>query len=265
MNTRKYFDKHFDAAIKRSDENGQTIFFCNLALHNFPKWLTQELKAGLSIADVGCAMGECVNIFQKKFKSSNVTGIDFSPVAINGAKIKFPKNNFFCESLTDLKKRYDVIFCSNTLEHFYDPLLKLKKLASFADKYLILLLPFQEYKRTDSHFYTFDYKNIPILVGDFNIVDVKIFNTWNIPGNHWPGTPESPGKQILLIYSKKNNINSKKLNLDSIVSEDNVIQIFTAQLNDLNTQLNKIHRSNFWKIARFYYRIRDFLYSIVFQ
>lgn len=260
MNSKKYFNEHFQDVIKRSDKNGQTIFFCNLALDNLPKWLVSEIKKGLSIADVGCAMGECVNILQNKFKNSKVTGVDFSPVAIKGAKIKFPDNIFLCGNLDSLKKRYDIIFCSNTLEHFHNPLNKLKKISEYSDKYIVLLLPFQEYERTLSHFYTFDFDNIPFELNDFNIAFVKIFSTWKMENNHWPGTPKSPGKQILLVYAKKNFPVFKKISLDSLVPENIITDDMFLKLEEINHKLNKIHQSNFWKLVLNYYKLRDFIF-----
>lgn len=260
INTKKYFDSHFDETIKRNDKNLQTIFFCRLALKYLPKWLEKEFKRGLSIADVGCAMGECVNIIQKKYILSKVTGIDFSPVAIAGAKQKFPKQLFLCSDISNIEKKYDVIFCSNTLEHFYNPIAKLQQISKKANKYIILLLPFQEYERTSSHFYTFDFNNIPLKLNDFYCVDVKIFSTWKMKNNHWPGTPKSPGKQILLIYSKNNFLIPKKLYLDSIIPENIINDDMHLKLHDLNQQINKIHGSNLWRIALFYYKIRDSIF-----
>lgn len=258
-------DKYFASGWKEKEGNQQTIFFCNIALNNFPKWLTNDLRRGVSLADVGCAMGECVNIFQKKFKKSKVVGIDFSPVAIEQAKKLFPENNFYCESLTDLKRRYDAIFCSNTLEHFQNPLIKLKKLMSFVNKYVIILVPFQEYERSPFHTYTFDYQNFPLAISDFTLAFSKVITTWNIPDNRWPGTPKSPGKQILVIYAKHRNIEAKKINLNSVVQieELTTTENQNGNINSSKSELEKIYSSNFWKTAMIYYKFRDFILSLI--
>lgn len=267
INTRKFFDENFTHEFRQKDGNKQTIFFCKIALENFPNWLIQDLKKGLSVADVGCAMGECVDLLQKRFKKSKVVGIDFSSVAIKEARINFPKNIFFCKSLINLGNKYDLVFSSNTLEHFRNPLIKLERLMHFVNKYVVLLIPFQEYELTSSHFYTFDYDNIPLALEDFSLAYAKVITTWNIPNNHWPGTPKWPGKQILVIYAKNQYIKSKKISLQSISLDNNsnIYKQHNSELLQLNQQmeenLKKIYNSTFWKIVRVYYKIRDLIIS----
>jgi trans-aconitate methyltransferase len=43
-----------------------------------PKWLKKEISdKKLSICDLGCGMGEGVNLFKSYFNDSEITGVDF--------------------------------------------------------------------------------------------------------------------------------------------------------------------------------------------
>lgn len=67
--------------------------------------------------DLGCGNGDFTNEISKLFPSSNFSGIDFSKDSINLAKTNYPNLNFKTNSLLDFNKKFDTIFCINTLHH----------------------------------------------------------------------------------------------------------------------------------------------------
>ncbi|MCW3074051.1 MAG: Methyltransferase type 11 [Flaviaesturariibacter sp.] len=151
-----------------------------------------------SFCDWGCALGDGTDYLRKSLFLESITGIDFSDSSIETAKKSFPASTFICANLVQepFDQKFDIIFSSNTLEHFYTPWQTLRAIAKFAKEHLIVLIPFQEYVYPcKEHFYTFDYQNIPVIIDDFTLSFGKAIDVYD--SENWPG------KQILLIYSSR--------------------------------------------------------------
>jgi len=257
INSREYWNNRFQSGSW--DELGgqdQTLFFNKLALSYLPQWIYDDIESkNLSIIDVGCAEGSGTSLIKNTFSRSNVVGVDFSESAIEFATRSYPACEFKCQDLDNISDNYEVVFSSNVLEHFVDPFNKLEKLKSICDKYLILLLPFQEDKLHEEHFIRFDYGSFNLSLNNFYLCYYKVINTNIIEGTMWPG------KQILLVYvnndyikfddmklSKINNndFNEKELLLKEIeslksgcVKKDNIIQRLQTELNEVNYKLEE--------------------------
>ena len=90
------------------------------------KFLESEIDASkqVTVLDFGCGKGTDVFMLSKKFNKIKFTGADLSKKAIKLAKLtaktlgyancKFVEGNI---ETTDLKEKYDVIVCSETIEH----------------------------------------------------------------------------------------------------------------------------------------------------
>jgi 2-polyprenyl-3-methyl-5-hydroxy-6-metoxy-1,4-benzoquinol methylase len=50
--------------------------------------LTDRLRAGIDVADIGCGQGHAINIMAKEFPNSRFTGIDFSEDGIAAARVE---------------------------------------------------------------------------------------------------------------------------------------------------------------------------------
>ncbi|WP_342167364.1 glycosyltransferase [Methylobacterium sp. SD21] len=195
VNSKQYWDGRFRGDWEKKGGPAQTIFFCKVALNNSPSWLFDDIRERkLSICDWGCALGDAVEVLSEYFVESDVSGYDFSGIAIEQAAKQYPNRRF---SSTPFEKSSSIIFSSNVLEHFVSPQIILDRISKISSDYIWLLLPFQDYTDLSEHFFVFDYNTIPPIVGrDFYLSYIKIVDTSSIPNTWWSG------QQVLLVYAK---------------------------------------------------------------
>lgn len=212
INSKKYWDERFKTGSWDTlGGSEQTSFFSNVLLKNLPKWVYDKIYLeNLSIVDLGCAEGEMTKQLKNIFRNSKVLGVDFSEDAIEIAKEKFNDIEFEVNSIESFNKIYDVSMCSNVLEHFHKPFEQLDRIFKQTSKIVIIMMPFQEKNLHKEHFYSFDYNDYKMMQNDFYLAYYKVIDTKNYEKTYWPG------KQILLIYIKKDYIELKKLSLDKV-------------------------------------------------
>jgi len=88
----------------------------------FYEWILKYInipKKG-KILDVGCGMGRLIHEIGKHTEAE-LFGIDVSTVAIEEAKNRYPDINFEVTPGEVFEGQYDLIVCSQTLEHVDDP------------------------------------------------------------------------------------------------------------------------------------------------
>ena len=199
VNSKGYWDKRFDTDWISNLGRFQSAFFSNIGLGGFPEWLSLEIEnKQLSICDWGCALGDGTNVLKNRFPQSAVTGIDFSSVAIADAKETYPQIQFLSENLLekDHTDQYDIVFSSNTLEHFSNPWDTLLRVSECARRHLVALVPFKERNRYSEHLYTFTEANIPAKIGpSFLLTHVEIIDGGSFTPSYWGEL------QVLLVYS----------------------------------------------------------------
>ena len=84
---------------------------------------------GVDILDVGCGTGHLLTAITERSKPASLSGCDFSPVAMGVATKMFPRASFFTHNIYDaLPGAYDVIFCTEVLEHLERPYVALANL-----------------------------------------------------------------------------------------------------------------------------------------
>ncbi len=197
-NSEGFWDYLFTETWEARQGREQTRFFAKVAVDHFPDWFQEEITTNAySICDVGCALGDAVDVLVNTFPQSTIHGIDFSKEAITKAKKFYPDYSFEVADMHDLTTQYDVIFSSNTLEHFHDPFPIMQKCMEQAKKYLVLLLPFQDDTGTYEHFFRFDYEHFPETMDDGRLTFLNEIDCSQIAGTHWNA------KQILAIYHKR--------------------------------------------------------------
>ena len=78
-------------------------------------------RTQLKILDAGCGDGVNLNILTK-VRGAEIYGVDYNPVRIKRAKVEFPQAKIFEGDLTDLriKDKFDIVLCSQVLEHIED-------------------------------------------------------------------------------------------------------------------------------------------------
>lgn len=234
MNDKEYWDERFDKDWVEKRGRDQSRFFARLALELMPDWLKWTLAdSSLTMLDWGCALGDGTDTLSQGLAGVRITGCDFSSSAITDAAQRYAPLEFACFDImrTNVKDRWDFVFSSNTLEHFRQPWLVLSRLAPLASQGLILLIPYEEYLRIDEHFYTFESSNIPFqLAGEFVLTYSRVIDGANIPAAEWAG------KQILLVYLRKDAALLGQLRLDSVVSPSPIRPTAEAVTQDELTQ-----------------------------
>lgn len=244
INTKSYWDRRFleDWQIRGGED--QSRFFSKIALESFPVWLTTYVKkSNISFCDWGCAFGDGTKILKQQLQIQDVVGIDISENAIETAKKKYPDIYFkAADFISDSQEQaFDIIFSSNTLEHFEDPWKTINTLSRLAKKHLIILIPFEEKGiLEEEHYYSFDLNNIPIAINDnFSLSFYKITDTSKITPSYWNG------KQILLIYSTNAALKELKLNVSEITDvdkgnlkeKDTLIEAYKEHIKNLDSLL----------------------------
>jgi glycosyltransferase involved in cell wall biosynthesis len=175
----------------------QSRFFYTIALRELPRWLTEAIRRErLSVCDWGCALGDGTDLLSNAWDTP-VTGVDFSDVAIEDAKKNYQRPQFVAHDFTASTEgapHFDIVFTSNTLEHFSDPWDVAHRLAELAGKALIIMVPFEEFVRHKEHETTFLATNVPVVIGSFHLCHATIIDCVNEPETQWPG------QQIILTY-----------------------------------------------------------------
>lgn len=257
-NTKEYWDERF--GINDWIEKGgteQTYFFYKLALTTLPQWLKYEiLDSKYSICDIGCALGNGTSLIKNMFPESKVTGIDFSNAAISYARDNFSNCIFECNDFRKIDAMYDILFCSNVIEHFYDVKQVFSDLISITSKHLIILLPFNEKNLHIEHLYKFELNTFNLEIGDFFLSYANIIDTDSKKDLYWNGY------QILLVYSNKrykslncftllDHYNDFFITYESIKEKEkysqpsnNFIEVFNSYSVGLNDILNNLISQN---------------------
>ena len=108
------------------------------------KFLPKNEK--FSLLDIGCALGDGCILLKKEFPLAEISGADFSKVAIEKAKRKTNQVSFFVLDILKQNppKKYDYIILIHILEHFNNPYLIVDKCLHFVRKALIIECPYTE-------------------------------------------------------------------------------------------------------------------------
>jgi 2-polyprenyl-3-methyl-5-hydroxy-6-metoxy-1,4-benzoquinol methylase len=137
------------------------------------------------ILDYGCAMGQGVDVLAKY---GHAEGYDFSDVACDKASQLYPYT--FYNSIP--QKQYDVVVCSNVLEHFENPIDKFMELIGLSRKYVIAMVPYNQTPACEIH---------PVTITENTFPEVDGFKKTykHIPNEK----PEMGGSnQIMFIYER---------------------------------------------------------------
>jgi len=231
VNSKAYWEKRFKEDWDAADGPRQSRFFARLAIENLPSWLIKQIRCqALTLADWGCAQGDGTDVWASYVDSRQLVGVDFSRVAINQASSRYPAIRFVAENWIGVKPTgvevYDVVFSSNTLEHFHRPYEVLEDLSLRARKAVALVLPYRELERIDEHFFSFLPSNIPLVLNNgFRLVWSRVIDCGHLPNTPWDGD------QILLLYTATAWTDSLNLTLrDSVVEQEDT----ALKINNLN-------------------------------
>lgn len=105
-------------------------------------WLQDNTSGNADILDAGC--GDGINLeFLSTIKGASVEAYEYNPVRVDRAREKYPEIKVSLTDLTAIKdktKKFDIILCSQVLEHIKDDQLALTELKSILKPKGILIL-----------------------------------------------------------------------------------------------------------------------------
>jgi len=219
INSDEYWNTRFAEDWEVFEGPRQSRFFANISIEHLPSWLMSLVKReSLTLADWGCAQGDGTNVWTNYIDAAQIVGIDFSPLAIEQATQRYPSIRFASEDwlsgTCQSEEKFDVVFSSNTLEHFHQAYDVLHAISQRAKKAVVLALPYKETERIDEHFFSFLPDNIPVtLPNGFRLVWSRVIDCRSIPDTLWNGD------QIVLVYAEPNWAHRQILTLDDICIE----------------------------------------------
>jgi GT2 family glycosyltransferase/glycosyltransferase involved in cell wall biosynthesis len=225
MNSRDYWDARFRTDWDALGGAEQSRFFAKLAVDAMPEWFRTRLTdAHLTFCDWGCAEGAGTELLAAALKVPT-TGIDFSAEAIAIAKSRHPQVAFLAADIltAPIAERFDVVFSSNTLEHFRDPWQAFAAIAGIATRYVALLLPYRELVRHPEHFVSFTPSDLPAARDGFVLVHAAAIDAAHMPDSAWPG------EQVLCIYARPEEIEAVGVALSQLRLDTPAFEAVQAQ------------------------------------
>jgi len=96
-----------------------------------------------SVLDVGCGQGSLLEELRTEFPYLKPCGVDFSKSAVELARQRIPDGRFWVSDITQgpLDETYDLVVCSEVLEHIPDDIRAIQNLRQMTDKYLLISSP----------------------------------------------------------------------------------------------------------------------------
>jgi len=200
INSPGYWNKRFFEDWIAKGGRKQTAFFAELACRELPDWLVEEIRARKStIFDYGCALGDALPVLQRTFPDSPIRGGDIAQVGLGLARALHPGFEFVdVAAIGEASKIADIVYCSNTLEHFENWQEILHRLSRHAREYVLVVVPFEEEDRIDEHLCTFEFDSLPArLSSGARLIHLAVRNAGLDAESQWNGL------QLIAIYGKK--------------------------------------------------------------
>jgi GT2 family glycosyltransferase/tetratricopeptide (TPR) repeat protein len=200
INSVGYWNRRFFEDWIAKGGREQTAFFAELCGRELPDWLIEEVRTSkFSIFDYGCALGDALPVLKRIFPESSLRGGDVAEVGLGIARALHPGFEFIhVDAVGEATKLADIVYCSNTLEHFENWCEVLQRLARHAKEYVLLIVPFEEEDRIDEHVYTFEFDSLPArLSPGMRLLHLTVVNAGLEAETYWHGL------QLIAIYGRK--------------------------------------------------------------
>jgi SAM-dependent methyltransferase len=96
-----------------------------------------------SVLDIGCGQGSLLQELCVEFPSIKPYGVDISKSAVELAIQRVPNGRFWVSDISQqpLNEKYDLVVCSEVLEHIPDDITTIQNLRQMTDKYLLISAP----------------------------------------------------------------------------------------------------------------------------
>lgn len=107
-----------------------------------------------SVLDVGCGQGSLLQELQAEFPRIKPYGIDLSASAVELARRRVPAGRFRVMNITEksFEEKYDLVICSEVLEHILDDITALQNLRRMTRRYLLISTPQGRMRRFEKQY-----------------------------------------------------------------------------------------------------------------
>lgn len=116
-NTRGHSEEAFVAGGVWDQNQGrrQTRLFAEY----FHRHVKVPFSGPFTVLDVGCGLGDALPVWHEHYPEARLSGCDVAQSAVDRCAEAYGSiATFFRASFEEIRGSWDVIFCSNTLEHF---------------------------------------------------------------------------------------------------------------------------------------------------
>lgn len=115
-------------------------------IRNFQNYLIEVISRHKldSILDVGCGAGHVIKLIKGNDRNVKVVGMDIDINALNEAKANNVGVEFIIGDIHNLPfddSSFDLVICSEVLEHLNDPTSAMNELTRVSSKFLLLSVP----------------------------------------------------------------------------------------------------------------------------
>lgn len=202
-NSRAWWDDYFREKWEANRGREQTRHFMQRLLDSLPEPEAQYLSSRpTEVLDWGCALGEGVELLSRRFPAARVAGLDFSATAIDSAKAAYPGREFLLTEGGTIPRPFDVIFTSNCLEHFEQPLRIVGEHLRSCRKLYVVLVPYDEYPLCEYHRSQFREESFPRRIGSFVRLATRLVD---VDPSQWAG------KQLLVVYGSDDYLKERSV------------------------------------------------------
>lgn len=136
--------------------------------------------------DVGCAQGFLIDKVSR-IRSGRLLGCDISDIVIKENQKRYPRITFFTYDLTrpnQKEKGYDLVICSEVIEHIEDWRCALTNLARMSRRYLLITVPSGRMRYLDKnllgHVHHFKCEELVEALGYLGFIPITVRH-WGFP------------------------------------------------------------------------------------
>jgi len=152
INTKEYWEHRFSSNDWEENKGRwQTKSFAQ----GYIKYLKIPSDFSGTLVDFGCALGDAMPVYKKRFPCAKLVGVDISASAVKICREKYSEIATFIQSEHSNVPESDVIVASNVFEHLSDDLDVAKHLLSKC-RFLFIIVPYKECPLHPEHINTYD-------------------------------------------------------------------------------------------------------------
>jgi len=165
-----------------------------------------------SVLDVGCGEGTMLRELFKDRDDLRLAGTDISPLAVSLATTKNPDHEFILLDLgqAPLKDRFDLVICSEVIEHIENDQQALEHLAAMTNRYLVVTTlagRMRGHEREIGHLRNYDPEKLKTMVAKTGLKPVRMVQ-WG-----WPFFSPLYRDLLELLSSRTRRITTGSFNL----------------------------------------------------